>query len=85
MTDFLWHEVDEKEKADIQQEAKKIMDDFSKKLSKVSKLKEAEIERPLSERKELENANSLNIDKDIMLKNAPESKNDFIVSEKGEW
>jgi len=35
MTSFLWHEVSEKEKEEIRKEAKRIMDNFSKKLGKV--------------------------------------------------
>ena len=84
MNDFLWHEVDEKEKVEIKKQAKDIMDSFSKKLSKVSKLKEAEVEREISERDE-GSENCEVIDRDIMFKNAPESNKDFVVSERGEW
>ena len=43
--DFLFHKVSDKEKQEIKEQAKSIMDDFSKKLSKVDK----EIEEPLIE------------------------------------
>lgn len=84
MSNFLWHEVDEKEKEAIRKQAKDIMDNFSKKLSKVSRLKEATVERPEGEREEGE-GKCEDIDRKIMFDNAPSSNKDFIVSEKGSW
>jgi len=46
--DFLWHKVSDKEKVDIQKQAKSIMDDFSSKLSKIDQ----EIAEPLIEREQ---------------------------------
>lgn len=91
--DFLWHKVSEKEKESIKKQAKKIMDDFSKKLSKVggSKgLKEMFIERDECERDENECEEECSFDKDkidrkIMFDNAPKSNKDFIVAEKKKW
>ena len=90
MTDFLWHKVSEKEKEKITKQAKQIMDDFSKKLSGVDKLKEPEIIRDVCERKE-GSEESLEIDRKIMFDNAPSKNNtlkgtsDFIVAEKKKW
>ncbi len=81
--DFLWHKVSEKEKEEIKRQAKKIVDDFSKKLAKVAKIPEPIVERDESEREE--NSNSCEIDKKIMFENAPEKKGDFIIGEKGKW
>ncbi|GBE19540.1 MAG TPA: hypothetical protein ENG87_01885 [Candidatus Pacearchaeota archaeon] len=82
--DFLWHEVSEKEKKDIQKQAKSIMDSFSKKLKKIDKkLKEPLIERPEGEREEGGECNK--IDKAIMFENAPEKNSDFIIAERKKW
>ena len=82
--DFLWHEVSEKEKEEIKKQAKSIMDSFSKKLSKVSRLKEASIERPEGEREEGKSKGA-EMDKEIMLENAPHKNKDFIIAEKKTW
>lgn len=82
--DFLWHKVSEKEKADITKQAKDIMDDFSKKLSKVGELKESFIERQECERDE-NSGNEAEIDKKIMMSNAPKSNDNFIIAEKKKW
>ena len=53
MADFLFHKVSEKEKQEIKKQAKKIMDGFSKKLSKIDKkMTEPLIERDDCEREE---------------------------------
>ena len=81
---FLWHKVSDKEKEAITKQAKGIMDDFSKKLSKFDKLGEAEIIRDVSERKEGE-GKCLDIDKKLMFSNAPNKNKDFIIAEKKSW
>ncbi len=50
--DFLWHKVSEKEKEEIKHQAKKIVDDFSKRLAKVAKIPEPIVERDEGEREE---------------------------------
>jgi len=85
--DFLWHKVSEEEKKKIQEQAKSIMESFSKKLSKLEKeLKNVDVgvERPQGEREEGKLKPS-EIDKDIMFKNAPEKNKDFIIAEKKGW
>jgi len=85
MKDFLWHKVSEKEKENIRKQAKNIMDDFSKKLSKAKgEIKEPFIERDKGERKENEGKCS-DIDKEIMFNNAPEKNKDFIIAERKTW
>lgn len=84
MADFLWHEVSEKEKADISQQAKAIMDSFSQKISKADKLNEAEIIRKESERRE-EQGKSLPMDRKIMFDNAKNKNKDFIIAERKTW
>jgi len=82
--DFLWHEVSEKEKAEIKKQAKSIMDSFSKKLAKVGKVKESFIERPVDEREEGKEK-CPELDREIMFENAPNKNNDFIIAEKKKW
>ena len=87
--DFLWHRVSEKEKEEIKKQAKGIVDNFSKKLSKVGETQESVVEREKCEREEGGECND--IDRGIMFRNAPDtqtgtSKNkDFIIAEKGKW
>lgn len=86
MTNFLWREISEKEKQEIKEQAKKILDGFSKKLSKIniSKTSEPTIERKECERKECEGKIEF-IDRKIFFENAPEKNSKFIVGEKGGW
>jgi hypothetical protein len=82
--DFLWHKVSDKEKEAIKEQAKAIMDDFSKKLSRVGELKEGFIERDECERDE-DSGKPAEIDRKIMMSNAPKSNKDFIIAEKKKW
>jgi len=83
--DFLWHKVSEKEKEEIRKQAKSILESFSSKLSKVDyKSKELEIIRKAGVREEGENVQE-EISREIMFKNAPNKKGDFIVAEKKKW
>ena len=56
--DFLFHKVSEEEREEIKKEAKKILDDFSEKLEKVSKVSESVIERGEGDREEDRESNS---------------------------
>ena len=85
MADFLWHKVSEKEKKEIEKQAKSIMDGFSKKLSKIdTKIPEGLIEREEGERAEGKKIDT-DIDREIMFENAPNKNDNFIVGEKKEW
>tara|TARA_Y100000034_G_scaffold79823_1_gene95804 strand:+ start:16119 stop:16376 length:258 start_codon:yes stop_codon:yes gene_type:complete len=84
--DFLWHEVSEKEKKEIKEEAKSIMESFSKKLSKIDKkIEEPLIERENGERDEKEGEECDNEFRRIMFENAPNKNKDFIIAEKKKW
>lgn len=99
--DFLWHKVSESEKEEIKNEAKKIMDSFSDKLSKVDKkISESFVERYEMEREEiLHSDNSRRITpssargdnkkenefREKMLENAPNKNDDFIIGERKRW
>jgi|TARA_Y100000310_G_scaffold255183_1_gene262470 Asp-tRNA(Asn)/Glu-tRNA(Gln) amidotransferase C subunit len=84
--DFLWHEVSEKEKKEIKEEAKSIMDSFSEKLSKIDKkISESLIEREEYEREEGESNERDSEFKKIMFENAPNKNKDFIIAEKKKW
>lgn len=82
--DLLWRKVSEKEKEDIEKQAKKIIDNFSKKLDKI---KEEISEIKVSERKSerLEGMGKLDLDRKIIFENAPKKNKDFIIAEKGKW
>ncbi len=86
MADFLWHKVSEKEKQEIKEQAKKIMDSFSKKLSKIDKkMAEPLIERDKGEREEGEGEKCDNEFRKIMFENAPNKNKDFIIGERKSW
>lgn len=86
MSEFLHRELSEKEKEEIKIKAKSIMNSFAKKLEKVnvSNIEDAIVERGDCEREE-DKSNVNEIDKDMMFENAHDSKNGFIVAEKGGW
>jgi len=85
MSDMLWHKVSEKEKKDIEKQAKSIMENFSKKLDKVNgKVKDSGIEREEYERIEGK-GEQLELDRKIMFENAPNKDADFIIAEKKKW
>jgi len=84
--DFLWHEVSEKEKQEIKEQAKSIMDNFSRKLSKVSKkMQESLVEREKSEREEREAGEGDSDFRKTIFENAPNKNKDFIIAEKKQW
>jgi|TARA_Y100000310_G_scaffold232505_1_gene235350 Asp-tRNA(Asn)/Glu-tRNA(Gln) amidotransferase C subunit len=84
MNEMLWHKVSEKEKKDIEKQAKSIMESFSKKLNKVkAKVDDSGIEMDDFERSE--GGKGLEIDRKIMFENAPEKNKDFIIAEKKKW
>lgn len=86
MSDFLFHKVSEEEREEIKKEAKKILDDFSAKLEKVSKVSESVIERGEGDREEMENGKSdESFSREIFFENAPNKNKDFVIGEKKGW
>ena len=91
MAGLLWHKVSEKEKKDIEKQAKSIMENFSKKLDKVKgKVKDSGAEREQFEREEGEREEGKKEDqskdfRERMFENAPNKNKDFIIAEKKEW
>ncbi len=87
--EFLWHKVNEKEKQKIREDAKKILDTFSEKLSKINKINKSLIEKKSEENKECQRDEGKkhcnNFDRKIMFENAPEKNEDFIIAEVKKW
>ncbi|MEX0920746.1 MAG: hypothetical protein WDZ62_00580 [Candidatus Pacearchaeota archaeon] len=82
--DFLWHKVSEKEKEEIKEDAKNIIDSFSQKLNRVKgNLDKAYFERDEFERKE--EGKLKDFSREVMFDNAPKKNKDFIIGEKGKW
>ena len=80
----LWHEVSEKEKEQIRKDAKKLLNEFASKLSKI-KAPEGHFQNETGTRIE---GNGWETDpefKSTMLSNAPFVEDDAIVAEKGAW
>lgn len=86
MTDFLFHTLSDKEKEDVKKEAKKLMDSFSEKLSKV-KISDDEptIKRKEFEREEGDGKDINETFKGLILENAPNKNENFIIAEKKKW
>ncbi|MBI2046586.1 hypothetical protein HYT26_00275 [Candidatus Pacearchaeota archaeon] len=83
----LWHRVSGREKEEIKQSAKKIMDSFASSLEEIEKkAPETAVERDEFERQETKETEKTDSDfREIMFRNAPKTKNDCIEAEKGGW
>lgn len=84
--DFLFHTLSEKEKEEVKREAKKILDSFSEKLSKVK----VPDEEPLIIRREYEREEGNGVEpeggfKEKIFENAINKDDDFIIAEKKRW
>jgi F0F1-type ATP synthase membrane subunit b/b' len=82
--DLLWRKVSEKEKEEIRKQAKRIIDNFSKKLEKIKEEIKDKKKNPKNPGRE-EGGAQINIDREIMFENAPMRNKDFLIAEKGEW
>lgn len=83
--DFLWHRVSEKEKEEIKEQAREIMDSFEKELKKVESQK-VELGVKREEQFRDETKTQCNSDfKKRFLENAPHKGGDLIKAEKGSW
>lgn len=86
MSDFLFHNVSEKEKESIKKQAKEIMDKFSEKLERIDKkTDDSFVEREDFERAEEEGKKPDEDFKKRMFENAPNKDGDFIIGEKKGW
>lgn len=83
-SNFLWHKVSEQEKKEITENAKRLMDDFAKKLEKI-KTSESHFENGDGLRTEGEAWNTDPEFRNVFFCNAPESEDNFIIAEKGAW
>lgn len=84
MSSYTWHQVTEKEKEDIKKDAKKLLDEFS---LKISKIKTSEPKPEANENLRQESA-GWKTDGDfgeLMIDNAPMTENGLIIAEKGGW
>ncbi|MFW6233562.1 MAG: hypothetical protein ACOC3Z_02785 [Nanoarchaeota archaeon] len=85
INDFIFHKISEKEKKEIEKQAKDILNDFSKKLLKINKnLEEPSIEKQEFERNEEEEIEN-KFNREIMFENALKKNKNFILGEKAKW
>lgn len=80
----LWHEVTEKEKDQIRQDSKKLLNEFASKLSKI-KTKEEHFENQSGTREEGTGWQTDPEFRSTTLSNAPFVEDNAIVAEKGAW
>ena len=80
----LWHEVTDKEREQIKQDSKKLLNEFAAKLNKI-KAPEGHYKNETGTRKEGDGWETDPEFKSTMLANAPFVENDAIVAEKGAW
>ncbi len=81
---FTWHKVTEKEKGQIREDSKKLLNEFASKLSKI-KAPEGHFENESGTREEGEGWNTDPEFRNTTLANAPFVEDDAIVAEKGGW
>ena len=81
---FTYHKVTEKEKTQIQKDAKKLLNEFASKLSKI-KAPEGHFENNSGTREEGDGWETDPEFRRHMLSNAPFVEDEFIVTEKGGW
>lgn len=81
---FIWHQVSEEEKCEIEKDTKNLLEEFSKKLKEI-KTKETHFALDNGMRKEGEPwKKDQEFQKRIFL-NAPLVKTNLIITEKGDW
>ena len=85
MADFMWHRVSDKEKEEIKQQAKHLLEEFGAKLDKIKFSGRPERESEEGLREEGKGWNTDPNFRDLMLLNAPFVEDDFVVAEKGGW
>lgn len=81
---FTYHKISEKEKEEIRRNAKKLLNEFSKKI-KTIKTKDKHFENSENLREEGEGWETDKNFKDITLENAPFVEDNAIIAEKGAW
>lgn len=81
---YTWHQVSEKEKEEIRKDAKKLLDEFSSKLSKI-KTSEPKPEANENLRTEASSWKTNDDFRELMMDNAPFTDNGLITAEKGGW
>ena len=81
---FTYHKVTSKEKEKIQQDSKKLLNEFASKLSKI-KSKDKHFENESGTRDEGSGWKTDPEFRDTMFTNAPFVKDEAIVAEKGGW
>lgn len=80
--------INEEEQEKIKKETRKLLDEFSKALDKVKTGEESNVERDEDRRKEGEGCEALSEDgsfRKIILENAPQHDENFIIAEKKSW
>lgn len=81
---YTWHPVSEKEKEEIRQSSKKLLDEFSTKLSKIT-VKEKSIESKENLRPEGKGWETNKEFQELMFDNAPLVEDKLIMTDKGNW
>jgi len=84
MADFKWRKVSEKEREEIARDAKKLLNEFSVKISKV-KMPAEHFENDDESREEGDGWKTDAEFRSIVFDNAPLVDNDIIIAEKGAW
>jgi predicted Asp-tRNA(Asn)/Glu-tRNA(Gln) amidotransferase subunit C len=77
--------MEEKERQEVAEEAKKLLEKFSRSLEKVKSDEEFNVVRDSDRRTEKEGKECNEDFRKIMLENAPTKNEDFIIAEKKTW
>lgn len=81
---YTWHQVTEEEKQKIRDNAKKLLDEFSSKLSKIKSI-ETKTENKENLRTEKNGWTTNNDFRELMMDNAPTVEDGLIIAERGKW
>jgi len=82
---FVWKKVDEKLKKEIEQEAKRILNDFSNSLKKIG---EGKLKLGVRRKQQVREEGNGKVNEDFrkkFLKLVPNEKEGYVVAEKGSW
>ena len=82
---FTYHEISEKEKQEIKQQAKHLLEKFGSKLEKIKTKHKIGFGKNSGTREEGDGWSTDKEFRDLMLLNAPFTDDDFVVAEKGGW
>ena len=85
MASYLWRELSDKEKEEIKEQARELVLNFGDTIEQLPDIPESFVERESDSREELAGEEDENLDKEMVLDNAPKTKDGCVMAETGSW